>query len=271
MRKFFLLGILLLSNCVAAKASAPTSMPEITNTLEPTLTAIPKATLIPEEARKLVQELLENNGRCELPCWWGIIPGKTTWAEARSFLESFSVYIGETGLVRVPLPSPYSNATYMDHGYSIKNGIVDIIHIYNYNLAPNYYLPKFLEIYGQPSEIWIQTFSQEEIGQQNFTFDLFYGDKGILVEYGTADPIGDVGGKLQTCLIGLDSPFMYLWSPEKNKMSFQDAKQRFIDTINMPEPMPLFEATGMDVKTFYETFKNPDTDICLETPKNLWP
>jgi hypothetical protein len=273
MRKFFLLGILLLSNCVAVKTSVPTPTPEITNTPELTLTAIPKATLIPEEARKLVQELLENNGGCKLPCWWGITPGKTTWAEAHLFLESFAVYIGKTGLVRVPLPAPYSNATYMDHGYSIKNGIVDIIHIYNYNLAPNYYLPKFLETYGQPSEIWIQTFSQEEINQYNFTFHLFYLDKGILVEYGDATSIEDaeVGDKLQDCLIGLNSPFIYLWSPEKNKLSFQDAKQRFVDTRNMPEPKPLFEATGMDVKTFYETFKNPDTDVCLGTPKNLWP
>lgn len=173
MRKFFLLGILLLSNCVAVKTSVPTPIPEITNTLEPTLTAIPKATLVPEEARKLVQELLENNGGCKLPCWWGITPGKTTWAEARIFLEGFSVYVGETGEVQIPLPTPYSNATYMDHGYSIKNGIVDHIDIYNFNLAPNYYLPKFLETYGQPTEIWMRTYSKYEMGIHPFLVDLF--------------------------------------------------------------------------------------------------
>jgi hypothetical protein len=233
---------------------------------------IPEPTLTTVESKRLVRDLLENNAGCQLPCWWGITPGKTTWAEARSFLESFALYIGETGAVRVPLPAPYSNATYMDHGYSIKNGIIDIIYIYNYNLAPNYYLPKFLEDYGQPSEIWIRTFSQAEIGQQNFAFDLFYMDKGILIEYGTETPIEDVvvDGKLQNCLNNADSPFIYLWSPEKTKMSFQDAKQKFLDTRNLPEPKPLLEATGMDGKTFYETFKNPDTDICIETPKYLW-
>lgn len=222
----------------------------------------------------MVQELLENNGGCKLPCWWGITPGKTTWAEARKFLESFSIYVGETGGVQVPLPAPYSNAKFMDHGYSIKNGIVEFIRIYNFNLAPNYYLPKFLETYGQPSEIWIQTFSQEEIGQQNFTFDLLYLDKGILIEYGIATPIKDatVEGKLKNCLRGADSPFIYLWSPENNKMSSQDVRQKFINTRWPPaEPKPLFEATGMDIKTFYETFKNPNTNVCLETPKNLWP
>lgn len=230
----------------------------------------PTATI--DESKKVVQDLLENNAGCQLPCWWGITPGKTTWAEARSFLESFALYIGETGGVRVPLPASYSNATYMEQWYFINNGIVEYIRIYNYSLAPNYYLPKFLEKYGQPSEIWIRTFSQEEIAQQNFAFDLFYMDKGILLEYGTETPIEDVvvDGKLQNCLNNADSPFIYLWSPEKNNMSFQDAKQKFLDTTNLPEPKPLLEATGMDEKAFYETFKNTDTDICVETPEYLW-
>ena len=232
----------------------------------------PLPVLPTDEAKKMVQELLENNAGCRLPCWWGIVPGKTTWIEARHFLESFAVYIGETGGVRVPLPSPYSNATYMDHGYYINNGIVEYISIYNYSLAPNYYLPKFLENYGQPSEVWIQTFSQEEIGQWNFTYYLFYMDKGILVEYGLGTSIENavVDDKLQNCLKHAESPLIYLWSPEQNKMSFQEAKQKFILPQNLPEPMSLLDATGMDVKTFFETFKNPDAITCIQTPKDLW-
>ena len=254
-------------------ACVPTMIETLPPALPSQVVIAPLPTLTADDAKKLVRKLLEDNAGCHLPCWWGITPGKTTWAEARHFLESFSVYVGETGGVQVPLPAPYSNATFMDHGYFIKNGIVDYIRIFNFNLAPNYSLPKFLETQGQPSEIWIRTFSQEEIGQQNFAFDLFYLDKGILVEYGTATPIKDVAvrGKLQNCLRGVDSPFIYLWSPEKNKMSFQDAKQKFLDTTNLPEPKPLLEATGMDVRTFYETFKNPETDVCIYTPKALWP
>lgn len=280
-----LILVLIMSSCKPVKTPtiveiSPTVLPSQTVIVNPMSTPLPSQvipTLLPtltaDDAKRLVRKLLDDNAGCQLPCWWGITPGKTTWAEARHFLESFSVYIGETGLVRVPLPSPYSNATYMDHGYSVKNGIIDIIYIYNYNLAPKYFLPKFLETYGQPSEIWMQTFSQEEIGQQNFTFSLFYLDKGILIEYSTTTPTEDVSvnDKLKACLHGADSPFIYLWSPEISKISFQDAKQKFLDTTNLPGPKPLLEATGMDVKTFYETFKNPDTDVCLETPKNLWP
>ena len=32
---------------------------------------------------------------------------------------------------------------------------------------------------------------------------------------------------------------------------------------------PLEETTGMDLKTFYQTYSDPDTDICIETPAEL--
>jgi hypothetical protein len=33
----------------------------------------------------------------------------------------------------------------------------------------------------------------------------------------------------------------------------------------------LLEATGMDLEAFYEKFKQPDNQSCLETPAYLWP
>lgn len=232
-----------------------------------------------DETKKIVRDLLENNAGCQLPCWWGITPGKTTWSEARQILEQVSLSIGVAGQesdeifsvsVHALLPYPYTFATYMEHFYSVKNGIVDYISVYNFDLAPNYSLPNLLEAYGQPNEVWVRTLPKAERGIQHFIIDVFYRELGILVEYSTGDPMKEVGGKLQNCLITeMDSPFLHLWSPETQNLSFQEAK-KFIDTTNLPEPKPLLEATGMDVKTFYETFKNSETDVCLETPKNLW-
>jgi hypothetical protein len=34
--------------------------------------------------------LLENNGGCELPCFWGIIPGKTSWSDASYWLQDIT-------------------------------------------------------------------------------------------------------------------------------------------------------------------------------------
>jgi len=230
------------------------------------------------EGQKLVQELLENNAGCKLPCWWGITPGKTTWMEARQILEKVSFFIGGPtsgdvfdASVQVLPPYPYSLDSYMGHLYGVKNGVVDYIRVYNIDLAPNYYLVNLLETYGEPNEVWIRTFSKEDMGIQLFMVDVFYQNLGILIEYSTGNPLSEVGNNLQNCMIKeMDSPFIHLWSPEDQNLSFQEAK-KFINTTTLPNPKPLLEATGMDVKTFYETFKNPETDVCLETPKNLWP
>jgi hypothetical protein len=122
LRLLVLLCILILSACIP----------------EQTQTVIRNATLDSEEAQKLVQKLLENNGGCKLPCWWGITPGKTTWAEARQILEKTSLSIGGQELgekfsvnVHAYLPYPYNFANYMEHSYYIKNGIVDYISVYN--------------------------------------------------------------------------------------------------------------------------------------------
>ena len=42
------------------------------------------AQLEPDEMQAYVREMLQTNGGCELPCWWGIIPGKTSWKEMQA-------------------------------------------------------------------------------------------------------------------------------------------------------------------------------------------
>lgn len=231
-----------------------------------------------QESQKLVQDLLENNAGCRLPCWWGIQPGKTTWNEARQILEKVSSYVtpkieGTTfynASAKVYPPYPNDPERYMETNYRVENGVVRYISVYNENLTPNYHLSKFLEHHGAPTEIWIRTFPREDMGFQHFLIDMFYQDLGVLVEYGTGHPLEEVNGNIRNCSINkMGSPFLHLWSPETDKLSFQEAKI-FIDTMSLPEPKTLLEATGMDAKTFFETFKNPETNVCIETPRELW-
>jgi hypothetical protein len=238
---------------------------------------LPEPTLTTDESKMLVRDLLENNAGCRLPCWWGITPGQTTWSEASQILEKVSLFMSEPKAadvfpiyLQVQLPYPHTLQKYMEHSYYIENGIVEYIDVFNYDLAPNYSLPNLLKSYGQPDEIWVRTLPKAEWEIQHFIIDVFYEELGILAEYSSGDPMKEVRGNIQNCLVTeMDSPFFDLWSPETHELSFQEAK-KFIDTRSLPEPMPLLEATGMDVQTFYETFKNPETDVCLETPKRLW-
>ena len=81
---------------------APTLTPTVTNTLLPTKTPSPTVAqswtpppkLSQEEANELLLELYETNGGCEMPCWWGIVPGETPWETALELLLPIG-WIGE--------------------------------------------------------------------------------------------------------------------------------------------------------------------------------
>jgi hypothetical protein len=254
-------------------SDSPTAFP-------PTWTPLP--TLNPEDVQYLLKDLFENNTGCHLPCWWGFVPGKTSWKEAEQFLSQFALYIGKvTGgsksdsYVNVKIPSPstqleskWVDVYYITQDYLVRDGIIETIKINNFDLIPAYYLPTFLKTYGKPSGIWIRTFREEEQNSQPFLLDLFYPDKGILIEY-SGGTTKDLGDRLQICLERIDSPFLYLWSPDES-MTFDEATKKFLDTENFPQPVPLLDATGMDIEVFYESIIDSGS-VCIETPKDLWP
>lgn len=257
---------------------APSETP--TYTLIPTKTCTPPPptwtplpTLSAEDANNLLNDLLENNAGCRLPCFWGIIPGKTTWQEAQNFLETFTTFSvrdisRELRIIEPLIPFPREKLGTIRHFYSFREGIVEYIVVYNGDLASSFYLPEFLKTYGKPGGVWIRTFREEEQNSQLFLLDLFYPDLGILMEYSGGN-MQDLGDRLRNCLEGMNSPFIYLWSPER-VMTFEEAKKIFLDTENLPQPIALPDATGMDIDAFYDSFMNSGT-VCIETPKELWP
>jgi hypothetical protein len=238
------------------------------------VTNIQNPSIILVDAQKLLDDLLMNNAGCNLPCFWGITPGITTWEEAKSFLETFAHFTGARvvngeillGYFHIPFPGDMGTVT---HTYVIEEGIVTGIKAYNGDLAPAFYLPEILKTYGQPDGVYIRTFREEEQNSQPFLLDLFYPDLGILMEFSGGRLIDDSGDHLTICLAEMNSPFIYLWSPEQ-EMTFQQATEMYLDTENLPQPIPLQEAAGMNIYTFYKYLVELGT-VCIETPKAMWP
>jgi hypothetical protein len=70
----------------------PTSPP--TQQLTPTQTLLP--TLPPEAARKKVIALMQTNGNCKLPCFWGFTPGRTNEEDFLAFRHSLLAFAPES-------------------------------------------------------------------------------------------------------------------------------------------------------------------------------
>jgi hypothetical protein len=85
--------------------SATTIPPSATLTFTPppptlTSTITPMPTYSPDEAELILAEMMQTNGNCSVPCFWGIIPGQTPIDEAVGFLTALSRSFGDDEIVQ---------------------------------------------------------------------------------------------------------------------------------------------------------------------------
>ena len=142
-----------------SRSVSPTSTPiHPTPTVEPIWTLPP--TLLPDEASLKIKELLENHRGCQLPCLWGISPGKTTWEDARDFLSPMAIWMHhEDAVFKVPagaevemqFPAPFPVEGKFWQDCLVKEGVVQRIYIYPQEFSP-YSTPKgLLSEFGIPN------------------------------------------------------------------------------------------------------------------------
>lgn len=258
----------------------PTPTPTHTPTVQPTATRRYPAIPTPPGTDPIEQVLwlYETNNGCQLPCWWGIVPGQTPWEVAERFFNSFvpNIYsVSGTEVVnyspQIPLAPEVFGTDYTRPTYTVREGIVvgittdvAIVDTPSGYLTP-YSLSTFLTTYGQPFEIWLSTYPTSIENDLPFSVVLFYPAQGIVAIYGdNAERIGDlVRGCPQEEVVSV----LKLWSPELN-LTFEQVRSG--SSALGRDYLSLEESTGMDVEAFYQTFQNPDNTTCLETPADLW-
>jgi hypothetical protein len=276
-----------------------TSIPLLTPSLVVSATATVTPTIIPtwptEEAQVEFLKLLSNNGGCQLPCLWGIVPGESSFQAARAMLAPFGSISDFTafksGLGSV---SPYVTEgdleiyTTIDFIADSDNGIVNSIafnaeahrpleqggyeDVFNSKLfgdkVSTYLLPRVLSEKGIPSSVMIATVGGPLTrgGTGGFDILLLYPDQGILINYTTQLHL--VGANVYGCP---SNPHveMELYAAGRPESFFEFLKQTDW-AVKMNYYRPLEEATSKSLQEFYEIFRAP-TDKCIETPANLWP
>lgn len=252
----------------ASKTKRATISP--THTSLPTTTPIssaiwtPQPTLRIEEAQKFVVDLVATNGNCQLPCWWGITPGESTWEETNHFLAAFATNIRVLqenlyGVTYDYLPDNISEGK-VGATISVESGIVQTI-----STDVFYPLDQILREYGQPDEVRIFVDAQSIDALAPFVLALYYEQLGFLATFrGTAEK----GSTSQICptSIGENQTVWFLWSPQL-EISFEKAGRRallFVSPADRPFRV-LEEATNISVQEFYETYRNPGAaSVCFQ-------
>jgi hypothetical protein len=249
---------------------------------EPTerLTATPDVlpTLSPEDSEVLKQRMLFSNGDCQLPCWWGIVPGQTDWQTAERFFSRLVDHIGEyeredgtfVYRVRVLEPDDYGTSAWKyeyDHYFYVVDGIVESIRPVAWP-SPDYALSTILNTYGQPDGIWFRSSQVPQDGWLPTSVTLYYPAHGFLLKYwGNGSLEGDI---VHRCIE--DEPVLDLvtWSSEKER-PFAEIIEEFEGPESVQYYLPLEESTGMSVPEFYDTFTDSEDTTCLTSPAVLWP
>ena len=281
----------------AGNASTPTdtvALPDRPSAIAHTLTPAPTPTetLLPPlsvaQAEVRIIELLQNNGDCRLPCFWGFVTAETQKDKILSFLNSLDS-IWQNGLIIPrndstiqillnadlsgdPTTTVKSMTVYMS-AFRVRESAEGIYHdnVYNNPSFPDYIqyytLSELLSNYGPPAL-----------------------ESGFLSVW---DPWMPEGGRTfflstwTTRIQGGGSPSLCLWRKMRN--SIWVCPSQAFTTLDLWSPEDTFtaqrltrwmqdflflgieEAMSMSVEEFYNQFKSPADTTCLETPKEVWP
>ena len=138
---------------------------------------------------------------CQFPCWYGVIPGKTTLAEARKILSTLNFFTsakfseeyiypsregtGEITIIRwVDVDSTHSYASSL----SFNDGIVDYI-----SISPHvdFTLGDILKLYGEPQGIKLNYDIGLEQPFVDVTLNAYYPKVGLIVTFQLYSKQGD--------------------------------------------------------------------------------
>jgi hypothetical protein len=273
---------------------------DLTQTPEAFITSTPitSPTLSKGDAEIRFLDLLSNNGKCNLPCLWGIIPGKSNYKEAENILRQLSllskfvdfgneggslapVYLEGNSWLRANVGFNTNSTSQSDQLIVSRVGLwlrrLEEIKLNNdvvfnpvfdseiFSQQVNYYtLSNTLSIQGSPTSASISVQNGQE---SKMDIVLLYPELGIFVNYTTQLIIN--GNKFKGCfqnahikleLYPSGSPSNFLAELEISGSEFVLYRDSF---------KSIEEAISMSIEEFYETFRIP-TDKCIETPANIW-
>jgi len=254
----------------------------------------------PQAESDFLVDMLQTNLDCDLPCWWGIIPGESSWettlTQFLSYGKSIAVYTDNTlnlgGVHRVSLFSrkdPAAFAYRLEHEIYVRTGYVDLLgaRAHTFSGEPfgellldfERYTPRhILARFGTPSQILLHYWREDS--ESPYTVGLIFEREGLMVEYegrvpSVTNPNGEGGDSNKPVIICLDQDHLSginIWSrsPRRSPTMAEVFKQLggYFDKNYLNTPS-IEQATGNDMEWFYENFLEPTPKTCLVAERSF--
>jgi hypothetical protein len=238
--------------------------------------------LDPAESQARIHELFQTDGGCRFPCWWGIVPGKTTWQKTHALLSSFmedetSQLINDDGTVYA-LPY-YCVRSAGGSGANIEEVIHkdDLVFGLQIEDVPpvdlsNLKMSRIFKIYGIPDEIHVRSPHRDNgvnSCEGEFELFLYYPANHFAVRYRYWEY--PINRSFLVCrLDNPDSAEFDLWDPAFDYASFEEASKN-ITWFPHEKIVPLEEATRWTSESFYQAVQAREgKTFCIKTPAFDW-
>ena len=171
---------------------------------------------------------------------------------------------GIAAFVSVPKNINPRGSIFQSYRVDILNAIVNRI-----TAEADISLSELLTAHGIPSEVRLILTPLNQGGYRQFFMGIIYTDQNIIAIYYSELFEPSRQGYYEGCFDGIfsnfNNPTLTLWSsPIQLTLSDIDP---FDLTTNVPS---LEDSIGMDLDSFYQTYKDPDKRPCFETPEAVW-
>lgn len=272
-------------NATITATIEPFNVQSLDSTQTPNVSAVPTntisafPTLNKDQKEEYIFSQLDTNGGCDLPCWWGITPGKTLWSDVSTDFAGLgfrSSQIKGTSKFGMGGFALYSIYTYSSVVYDVESNVIQSISITvdgalepeKFQKAYYYYSPdEILRNYGKPSKILLDIPAYEYGDKVNYSFWMFYEHRGFLVVYS--------GTTQRTESLSICPSFVY--DQSKSEMHLYVISPDFdlsLDALSNSghtNAKTFDEATGKSVVDYYYDVESDPANICFTTPSNMWP
>lgn len=237
---------------------------------------LPSPTSTPEQLRQNLTQLLEMNRNCLLPCWWGIVLGKSDMDTAGNMLLRTGFWWDDKW---AGIGGEY--AVFLEFG--LENQIIQTIQIsssyatdaqeatvFQEDWQP-YQLDRLLTQYGIPSQVFVyQPFRADEGSGSKYHLLVFYESLGIEIDY-VGQAKESTNGQLQVCpsLNNVFSINLFLYLVEEitnpvrtvlplESLSFMGGSDEVYEMISWKQ------ATQTSINDFYERFNDLSAEECVD-------
>jgi hypothetical protein len=260
-----------------------TPIPTLTLVSIPSLTPLPTLSSLASE--NYIRTLLEDNGKCTLPCIWGIVPGKTSYQDAQKFFNHLGWKGSEFDGVY------YTGRDIENMSFSIDVGIYapggEVVEKINFAFNGNDFIKEInyfsikniLTVLGKPSDV----LAYVGVNPLQLTFKeapyeilFFYEKQNILIQYnGTAIRVGE---KYRLCLSQPNATSSAVSPGSGNVGLFvgETGKPSNPETILPPfwvlqtYYLPMEKAFGISMDDFYKIIIQNDRNLCLNSLQKVW-